>query len=197
MANLVFPRRNLPGGSDSWGREVENHLVSGVWGLQADEQDFNNSSRAISGTLSTLSRQSNELASRTTIEVPIPSITFAGRGDIYPPPSRTVTSAIPPGEGGPREALIFITGDSRETGDPSLERILTFSFEGTQTYRARVERQRGAPLNWDAEVWAAFPARIPSGGGELSVTAVKIRALSDTNTWTVDNLKAVVHYGAA
>lgn len=53
----VFPRRNLPGSSEAWGREVENRIVGIENGVLGQKSSLQSDNRATASTFQELSRQ--------------------------------------------------------------------------------------------------------------------------------------------
>lgn len=59
--NINFPRRNLPGSAENWGRQVEAEVAINRNNVVSLAEQVNNASRATSGQLAALSEQINFL----------------------------------------------------------------------------------------------------------------------------------------
>lgn len=64
MAEVIFPRRNLPGDSDSWGREIENYIRKTRNDLDALGQSSQGQNRSTASSLSVLGGQFTDLVGR-------------------------------------------------------------------------------------------------------------------------------------
>ena len=66
MAEVIFPRRNLPGDSDSWGREIENYIRKTRNDLDALGQSSQGQNRSTASSLSVLGGQFTDLVGRNS-----------------------------------------------------------------------------------------------------------------------------------
>jgi hypothetical protein len=55
--NDVFPRRNLPGESEAWGREVEDRIRNIEYGVLGQKTNLKSDNRALSSNMQEISRQ--------------------------------------------------------------------------------------------------------------------------------------------
>lgn len=62
----IFPRRNLPGPAEQWGREVENRIRGAELNLEVLQQFSQSSNRNTASSLATLGAQILDLSGRTS-----------------------------------------------------------------------------------------------------------------------------------
>lgn len=194
MSEIIFPRRDLPGASDNWGRAVERGLSGVVGKLTGTSQGFNNDSRATSGELAVLSSQIDELSERKVRRLPIPNFSVTGPANSLPPRETTQTVHVEGGVGGTRGALVFVTLDSSETGSVMSSKFVEVLFEGVPVFRGRVFFDSTGYYT-DGVFQAFFPIQIPEVGGELSIRAIKVGFSSTSTTWSLTGGQVTVQYG--
>lgn len=93
----VFPRRNLPGRAEKWGRSIESNLNDLVDRNRALDRVVDNGLRSNSGQAAFLTNQVDSLLSRATQLQVIPSLSITGGAQTEPlPRSETLLTFNPP-----------------------------------------------------------------------------------------------------
>src|SRR5690606_13464255 len=110
----VMPARNLPGGAEAWGREMDNGLDLLEGEQNISSQRVKNYLRSTSGQLAVLSRNVNELTYRATESVVLPDISVTGNATSEPFP-RVDTQIQFEAAPGDRRGILSISGTASST----------------------------------------------------------------------------------
>lgn len=131
---IVFPPRNLPGGSVDWARRVEDEIR----GLSQEATDVDNHlsnlSRSTGGSLSVISETIDELLNRSSEVIYPPSISVTGSATSPPFPfaSQTVTFQPAPGT---RSAFFSLQAFESFSPFVTTSTVLFVRFQGSQILR--------------------------------------------------------------
>lgn len=114
----VFPRRNLPGGAEPWGRAVQERIVSAEGGIVALRQSTQSQNRSTASSLSQLAAQVATLQAVVDALPVTVTQTFTASGFAYPGvfnPVLTGTIPVPPGKANASIAVIGTLNGTDET----------------------------------------------------------------------------------
>lgn len=110
----VFPRRNLPGESEQWGRALEDRIRSTAYDVVNVGESISSDNRVFAGQAGAINGQIDELRSRVTNTVEVGTLTTSvplpANFDIVTAQSSHVVTVPPPADGKPRKALVLLTG---------------------------------------------------------------------------------------
>lgn len=97
ITKRIFPRRNLPGLAENWGREVEGAFADNARSLTALSQTVNNMRRSTSSQLSLLADQLQDLRGREAYApAGVPDAVSRSTAGLYSmEPSQTFTIDVP------------------------------------------------------------------------------------------------------
>lgn len=104
-----YPRRNLPGGAEAWGRGVESQINQARKTLDLAEQRLRNDQRWEAGQAAVLSRQIDNLYEQSLEIRTVPNFSVSGSAtsEPFPRASQTVTFSAPQRS---RSALLMTYG---------------------------------------------------------------------------------------
>lgn len=159
---IQFPTRNLPDEAVPWARAVEKAANDQDALINGAGQSLQNSQRAFSGQLSTLSNQVNDLADRQIFSIPVPEFS-ATEGS---PANVSVTLQVP----SPRTAIILFNSEFSRTSGVSGNGFLRLSANGQSFALTSGFTTASAPEGFpDGAVSMGFAATLPGGTNTLSV----------------------------
>lgn len=202
----VFPRRNLPGEAERWGRDVENRIEAGEDSETQLSQVVNNMGRATAGQLAVLSRQVTELGShRTWLTNPADlNLTVIASGTTYTKWYSGLRNVVfPAPEGGGRNALFSLSAFITSTANAGIfSAVVTgVRYKGDYVYRSQgsyVSSSGGQsqPPGWTASSNVIVPVQVPAG--ESPVFEFELRgSMFGTGTFVVsaENISGILQYG--
>lgn len=140
--NDVFPRRNLPGDADVWGREVEERIRATEYAAVTQKQAISGTNRTSASSLQELSRQLTRLqALYRSIPRPVQATATTTGTGLVPGWSTIATVNITVPEG-VNQGTVLATGsgllvsntDTTSTAVGSYSRILISGVAGPQSH---------------------------------------------------------------
>lgn len=170
----VFPRRNLPGDAEQWGRTVEDRIESGEDSDVQLEQRINNMGRATAGQLSVMSRQITELfEGRRSFTGTAEDVQYTYNATSGSRLIGTVPITVSSPMGGARAANLFFTYAGRKLAgnisgfDVWVEVLYNDSTVWRSPSRMWVGPSASIPPGWDEGVLNGSTSLtvVPSGTG--------------------------------
>lgn len=200
---LPFPRRNLGGEAEPWGRAVENHLQKLESTLGQVGQNTNNQGRSTGSQLAVLSRQAEalqsqteELAQRGVFQMSGPEVSVTGSATTAPFPTAS-GSVLLPGRGANRACLVVAASAWSESPATSAACYLEVLSGGQVIGRANMSAgNRLYPAGWgNGQSNLAFSVVIPANGLSLTFRITRIGFTSGSSTWTMQSPTISIYYG--
>lgn len=147
MANSgdVFPRRQLPGPAEQWGRDVETRIVDAEKALEAIRTNMGSQNKAISGTQFDVAKQGSNLAASNVQPLPPGGLRLVSNSGVWRKggvPVSIVNVAWNPVTLGTRDEPVDILTYQVWVREPSTDGSAAMSTKATT---ATIELQPGIP----------------------------------------------------
>lgn len=210
MITDVFPRRNLPGDAEPWGRELENSARSQSYRLANLREAARGSNRATAGQFGVLGRQIDgvaaetlELLSRSTHVIDLDRVTGTLNLPADFQQTSTITSfsvtAPPPADGSVRRAIAFIFGITYNSDtDPILSSSncdVTIRVNGLASYTMAAPSKASVPPGYLETLNYVVPVEGSSFTVQMLLTGSNGTASAKTVQVGLENLRVVLVYG--
>lgn len=210
MAVDVFPRRNLPGDAEPWGRVIESEARNQSYRLINLREAARGSNRSTAGQFGVLGRQIDgvaaetlELLSRSTHFIDMGRVTGALNLPANFQQASTLTSftvnAPSPTDGTTRHATAFLFGITYNSDpDPILTSSncdVTVRVNGISSYTMAAPAKTSVPPGYLETLNYTAPVQGDSFTVEMLLTGSNGTAAAKSVQVGLDNLTVVVVYG--
>lgn len=175
---MTFPRMNLPSEATPWGRSIENSLQTSEKSYRKVAQAFQNSTKSLSGGMSSTSEQLKEVAARSSAyqyqDELIQRVTIPNLADVTVPRISTVLSnPTPDGQ----NRVFLATAYAQLYNSADVMDITTFAA-GIEFLASRgVVRQYGTaprptstPAGWSSEISGFLLGETRGGTAEVEIS---------------------------
>ena len=178
MANSgdVFPRRQLPGPAEQWGRDVEARIVDAEKALEAIRTNMGSQNKAISGTQFDVAKQGSNLAASNVQPLPPGGLRLVSNSGVWRKggvPVSIVNVAWNPVTLGTRDEPVDILTYQVWVREPSTDGSAAMSTKATTatielqpgipkviTVRAQSSRSVWSDMSFELDVDPAFPPSV-------------------------------------